>query len=115
MTDLYTFKEHLDAFCNRFIDSDLKKELKKRDHALYECPKLNQLNQQKMEIENELSHLVDLEPSKRGAREEDLLKAYKELRKEIDSLPEVKSYLEAYNKVKEIKDIFNDKIFGEIA
>lgn len=115
MTDLISFKAHLDEFCDEFLESDLKKDLKKCDNVLYECKELNVLNAQKMEIENELSHLVDLPREKRGEREQDLLKTYQELKNKIDGLPEVKSYLEAYDKVKEIKDLFNDKIYGVIA
>ncbi len=114
MNNKEIFIEKLDRFQKEFLESEEYLNLRKANADLYEDLELIALNKEKEEIESSLSLLVDKSPQERGEEEQQLLKRYVELKKQIESLPSVIHYNECYGKIKDIKDLFNDKIYRKI-
>lgn len=105
------FQKKLEEYQEEFINSDEYKNLKELDLKLEKDEELLKLVKIKKDIEDKLSlnYLISSDSEK-----ENLLKEYKKINDEINKLPIVIEYNNAYNKIKRIKNIFEDELLRKL-
>lgn len=105
------FQKKLEEYQEEFINSDEYKNLKELDLKLEKDEELLKLVKIKKDIEDKLSlnYLISSDSER-----ENLLKEYKKINDEINKLPIVIEYNNAYNKIKRIKNIFEDELLRKL-
>ena len=105
------FQKKLEEYQEEFINSDEYKNLKELDLKLEKDEELLKLVKIKRDIEDKLSsnYLISSDSER-----EKLLKEYKKINDEINKLPIVIEYNNAYNKIKRIKNIFEDELLRKL-
>ena len=105
------FQKKLEEYQEEFINSDEYKNLKELDLKLEKDEELLKLVKIKKDIEDKLSsnYLISSDSER-----ENLLKEYKKINNEINKLPIVIEYNNAYNKIKRIKNIFEDELLRKL-
>ncbi len=105
------FQKELEEYQEEFINSDEYKNLKELDLKLEKDEELLKLVKIKKDIEDKLSsnYLISSDSER-----ENLLKEYKKINDEINKLPIVIEYNNAYNKIKRIKNIFEDELLRKL-
>lgn len=105
------FQKKLEEYQEEFINSDEYKNLKELDLKLEKDEELLKLVKIKKDIEDKLSsnYLISSDSER-----ENLLKEYKKINDEINKLPTVIEYNNAYNKIKRIKNIFEDELLRKL-
>ena len=105
------FQKKLEEYQEEFINSDEYKNLKELDLKLEKDEELLKLVKIKRDIEDKLSsnYLISSDSER-----ENLLKEYKKINDEINKLPIVIEYNNAYNKIKRIKNIFEDELLRKL-
>ncbi len=105
------FQKKLEEYQEEFVNSDEYKNLKELDLKLEKDEELLKLVKIKKDIEDKLSsnYLISSDSER-----ENLLKEYKKINDEINKLPIVIEYNNAYNKIKRIKNIFEDELLRKL-
>ena len=105
------FQKKLEEYQEEFVNSDEYKNLKELDLKLEKDEELLKLVKIKRDIEDKLSsnYLISSDSER-----ENLLKEYKKINDEINKLPIVIEYNNAYNKIKRIKNIFEDELLRKL-